>query len=300
MMGKKISVVINTLNEEKNIARALTSVKWADEIVVCDMHSEDDTAEIAKKMGVKVILHKPKQYVELARNFNISQAANDWILILDPDEEISESLSKKLQEIADTDASSFVEIPRKNIIFGKWIENSMWRPDYNVRFFKKGTVVWEDKIHKPPKTKGEGLKLPADEKFAIIHHHYESISQFLSRVDRYTDVQAEELFKENYQFNWKDLISKPVSEFLGRYFANYGFKDGLHGLVLALLQAFSFFILYCKVWEKEKFKEYKIETSDLKNESKKIEEEFKYWFNHSNLSENSFRKFLQKIGNKIS
>src|SRR3989344_1312352 len=111
-MGK-ISVVINTLNEEKNIERAMKSVNWAGEIVVCDMYSEDNTVEIAKKLGAKICFHKKTNYVEPARNFAISKATGDWILVLDADEEIPDSLSKRLQEIAEKmHQINFVEIPR--------------------------------------------------------------------------------------------------------------------------------------------------------------------------------------------
>lgn len=298
-MNKKISVVINTLNEEKNITRALNSVKWANEVIVCDMHSVDDTSEIAKKMGAKVVLHKPEQYVELVRNFNIVQASNDWILILDPDEEIPDSLATILQKIADVSEVSFVEIPRKNIIFGKWMQNSMWWPDYNIRFFKKGRVEWREEIHRQPKTKGQGLHLDAEGNLAIIHHHYENISQFIHRMDRYTSVQSEELIKNGYKFKWVDLIQKPIGEFLSRYFANKGFKDGLHGLVLGLLQAFSFVVMYLKVWETEKFKEQNLGLKDVVNEGKKAGKEINYWFKYGNLSNNSVIRVLQRVKNKF-
>lgn len=299
MMGKKISVVINTLNEEKYIARALNSVKWADEVVVCDMYSEDKTAEIAKKMGAKVILHSQKNYVELARNFDISQASNDWVLILDPDEGIPGNLAGKIQEIVGLNKCSFVEIPRKNIIFGKWMKNSMWWPDYNIRLFKKGSVTWGEEIHRPPKTEGQGLCLSAEENLAIVHHHYENISQFIRRMDRYTSVQSEELLKNEYKFNWVDVIQKPVGEFLSRYFANRGFEDGLHGLSLSLLQAFSFLVMYLKVWEAEKFKERHLSSKEMVAESKKAGQEINYWFKYGNLSNNSVIRVLQKVKNKF-
>ncbi len=298
-MGKKISVVINTINDEKNIARCLESVKWADEIVVCDMHSCDKTAEVARGMGAKVVFHSPKKYVELARNFNISQASNNWVLILDPDEEISSDLAKKLQEIADIDEISYVEIPRQNIIFGKWMKNSMWWPDYNIRLFRKVSVVWGDEIHRPPKTTGLGLRLDDEEDLAIIHHHYESISQFIKRIDRYTSVQSEELVKSGYKFNWIDLIHKPVGEFLSRYFANRGFEDGLHGLALSFLQSFSFLLMYLKVWEIEKFKEQNLSFKEVVAESKKTGREIQYWFKYGNLSNNRLYSTWQRFKNKL-
>lgn len=299
-MANGISVVINTYNEESNIKRAIESVSWADEILICDSYSEDKTVEIAKRLDAKVVSHKKVDYVELSRNFAISKASNDWILVLDPDEEIKESLKERLLQISSKMKEiSFVRLPRKNIIFGKWMKASGWWPDYNIRFFKKGKVNWTDKIHKPPEVLGEGIDLEADEKWAIIHHHYKDILQFLERMIRYTSVQADELKKEGYTFDWKDLIKRPLAEFLGRFFANKGFKDGIHGLALSMLQAFSFFVVYLRIWEMEKFESQKIDLGEIKDLSKQTGNEINYWLKYGNLSKNPFKSFFQKIKNKV-
>jgi len=296
----KISVVINTLNEASDLEQALESLKWADEIIVCDMYSDDNSVEIAKKYGAKVVFHKRVSHVELARNYAISKASNDWILILDPDEEIPESLASRIQDITvKMEQINFVEIPRKNLIFNKWMKASMWWPDYNIRFFKKGTVSWGEKIHSDPQTDGEGIKLDTKEDYAIVHHHYNSISQFLDRLNRYTSVQANELHADGIKFQWTDLITKPLSEFLSRFFANKGFEDGLHGLTLSLLQAFSFLIVYLKLWEFQKFTDQNIKLAEMKSLVEKSGKEIGYWFKYSNLSPNPFKRFAQKVRNKV-
>jgi len=272
----KISVVVNTLNEEKNLPRALSSIRdFADEIVVCDMYSEDKTLEMAKKFGAKIFKHKRTNFVEPARNFAINCAQGDYILVLDADEEIPKSLTKELKRIAKENIFDYVLIPRKNIIFGKWIQYSRWWPDYLVRFFKKGKVSWRDKIHSEPIAKGKEFKLSASEENAIIHHHYFSLNQYLERMIRYSQIQAEELVTEGYQFVWSDLIKKPLGEFLSRFFAGEGYKDGVHGLILAFLQAFSVFLVYAFVWEKKGFE--KEEISGVFNEIEKSLKEIKFW-----------------------
>lgn len=299
-MLNSISVVINTLNEEKNIERVLKSVKWADEIIICDMHSEDKTVQIAKSLGAKIIYHKDQEFVEPARNFAISKSSNDWILILDPDEELPESLSARLKEIVNKmNRIDYIRTPRKNIIFGKWMKASGWWPDYNIRFFKKGKVKWEDKIHKPPQTLGEGIDLAAEEKYAITHHHYESVSQFLERMIRYTKIQAEELKKDGYKFDFRDLIKKPLGEFLGRFFASRGFEDGLHGLALSLLQAFSQLVVYLRIWEMEKFGQKDVDLNEFKKLNQESQKEIEYWFKYGNLPKNPFKRFVQKLKNKL-
>lgn len=300
-MNQKLSVVINTFNEENNIERAIKSVSWADEILVCDMYSDDNTAVLAKKLGAKIIFHKRVGFVEPARNFAISKAEGDWILVLDADEEIPDGLKDKIKEIISKDGVvTHVEIPRLNIIFGKTLKAAMWWPDYNIRLFKKSTVSWSNKIHSKPKTEGQGLRLPELERLAIIHHHYENISQFLLRLNRYTSVQAKELKDSGYEFDWRDLFTKPLGEFLSRFFANRGFEDGLHGLALSLLQAFSHLVMYLKVWELRNFPEKSIKFDDLKKVSHQSGEEIDHWLKYGNLSKNKFKRVLQKIKNKIT
>lgn len=284
----KISVVINTWNEEKNLPRALASIRgFADEIVVVDMESTDATVEIAKKAGAKVYSHKPTGYVEPARNYAINKATGDWILVLDADEELPAGLSKKLRDLAEKpqpkagrpldETAAFYRLPRKNLIFGQWIRHSRWWPDYNIRFFKKGSVFWSEIIHRVPETHGRGKDLPGQESFAIVHHEYESISQYISRMDRYTNIQAINLVKEGYEFSWRDLLSKPTGEFLSRFFFGEAYKDGVHGLALSLLQAFSEISIYLKVWELEKFKTISLDSPEIENEFSKIEYELNHW-----------------------
>lgn len=299
-MAFKISVVINTFNEEKNIRKAIESVKWADEIIVCDMHSDDETIKVASSLGAKVIYHKRTDYVELVRNFAISKVSGDWVLILDPDEEISESLADRLKKISSKMKEiNYMKIPRKNLIFGKWMKAAGWWPDYNIRFFKKGTVEWTNRIHRPPKVEGEGIELEAKEEYAIVHYHYSSISQFLYRMIRYTNVQAEELIKDGYKFDYRDLIKKPLGEFLSRFFAQKGYIDGLHGLALSLLQAFSFLIVYLRVWESERFQQLRPNVKDFEVLSGESGRQINYWFKYGNLSKNPFKRFFQKVKNKV-
>lgn len=284
-MGK-ISVVINTLNEEKNLPRALASIKnFAAEIVVVDMHSQDKTPDIAKKLGAIVYEHERTGYVEPARNYAVSKATNEWVLILDADEEIPDSLVKELKTIVQKPAADYFRIPRKNIIFGKWIKHSRWWPDYNIRFFKKGFVSWSEVIHSVPTTMGVGLDLEPTEKNAIIHYHYDSVEEFIEQVNRYTTEHAKLLVKDGYKFTWRDLIKKPANEFLSRYFQGEGYKDGIHGLVLAGLQAVSEFVMYLKLWQMNKFKVEHVEIEEVVSKMKEAESDFHYWQSDALLKE---------------
>ena len=294
----RISVIINTLNEEENIERAIRSTKgFADEVVVVDMHSDDNTVKIAKKLGARVYGHDRTGYVEPARNFAIEKAHGDWIFILDADEEIPKGLRKRLKQTLKIKEADYFAIPRRNIIFGKWIKHSRWWPDYNIRFFKKGRVTWDNDIHSVPITKGKGKDIEATEKLAIKHYHYESVEQFIERMNRYTSIQAKELFRESHIFHWSHIIKKPSQEFISRYFAGNGYKDGLHGLALASLQSLSELVLVLKLWQLNKFKSKKIKTSKVITEYKKAHREMNYWF--ADTMHKSNPNFINKIKRKF-
>lgn len=299
----KISAVINTLNEEKNIARAISSLKgFANEIIVVDMMSTDRTVEIAKKLGAKVFKHKRIGYVEPARNFAISKAKYDWVVILDADEEIPDGLKNYFKKEIKEPQASFYRIPRKNIIFGKWMKHSGWWPDFNIRFFKKGSVSWNEVIHSVPMTSGKGLDLLAKEELAIKHRHYSSVEQYITRMNKYTTIQAKDLNKKGVEFKWRFVLVKPAAEFLRRYFAESGYKDGLHGLTLSLLQVLSELVVYVKLWQKQKFKKKSIGVDDTLRELNLISKDYLWWTYTSKIndSKNIFQKIWLKLSRKIN
>lgn len=304
MNKPKISVVMTVLNEEKRIQDCLESVTWADEIIVVDDGSTDKTIEIAKKFTDNIIPHKSEGFVEPSRNFAISKASGDWILVLDADEVVPISLALKLQEIANGPTKAeYVRVPRKNIIFNKWMQHTGWWPDYNIRFFKKGSVTWPNKIHAQAQLNGLAIDLGPQEENALKHYNYDSISQFLKKLDSYTTVTARERVEEKKEFHWRDILILPVHEFLSRYFARKGYKDGLHGLVLSLLEAFYEFITCLKVWEHQGFTEVHAEDvltgfEESVNESTK---QLHFWSYDKKIGEETtgIKKQILKIKRKI-
>ena len=264
----------------------MASVKnLADEIVVVDMNSDDKTSEIAERLGAKVYTHKRTGYVEPARNFAISKASNEWVLILDADEEITPALADQIKRKIKSSRSDYYRIPRKNIIFGRFIKHSRWWPDMNIRLFKKGSVSWNEIIHTVPLTIGTGGNFPEKESLAIIHHNYDSIESYLERMNRYTTYNAKIKVDEGYKFSWKDIIVKPMGEFLSRYFYGQGYKDGLHGLALSFLQAFSELSVYLKVWQIEKFNEQDLKLDEVISLFNEQEKDMHYWESNASISE---------------
>lgn len=274
----KISVVLIVKNEEKRIKQCLESVKFADEIIVVDDGSIDSTVQIAKKYTSKIYSHVSKGFVEAARDFGLEKATGEWILLLDADESIPTTLATELQEKSKATTITYVKIPRKNIIFGQWIlHNKGWWPDYQLRFFRKGEISWPKKIHGQPELRGEGVLLPAKEEYAIIHENYATVSQFLEKLDRYTTIEAEQGGKNT---DWEEAMTRPTDEFLSRFFAREGYKDGLHGLVLSLLESFSAEVLFAKQWEKAGF--YQIDDAEFLEKNyllaRNVALQYEYWY----------------------
>ncbi len=291
-------MVINVVEAEVGLVpQAIASVKnFADETVIIDM----STIGVGGGKGIKVYKHKHVDWVEPVRNFGVEKAKGDWILIIDPDEEVSSSLAKKLKAIVKKPGADYYRLPRKNIIFSKWVKHSRWWPDYNIRFFKKGNVSWSEVIHAVPMTTGKGIDLEAKEGNAIVHYHYDSIDEYLKKMTRYTTQHAKLKIKEGYQFKWRDLVRKPVSEFLSRYFFGRAYRDGIHGLALSGLQALSEFVLYLKIWEfQKKFKERSISLGKVINLMKQTEKEFHYWQADAQVAEGAGLKAKVKRKLKI-
>lgn len=296
----KLSVVVNVVDWEVSfLPEVLGSVKdIADEIILVDMTSTNEVERIADRYKAKVEKHDYVEYVEPVRNFGISKTSGEWVLILDPDEELPSDLREKIENILiNSESKDYYRIPRKNIIFGKWIKHARWWPDYNIRLFKKGFVTWNEVIHSVPMTIGEGSDLEAKESLAILHKHYSSIEQYVERLNRYTTQHAKLLSDGGYKFNWKDILSKPIGEFLSRYFFGKGYTDGVHGLALSLLQAFSELIKYLKVWQIEKFEEKYISVESVIEEMKLEQKNFSYWEADTLLLRRG--GFIQRIKRKL-
>lgn len=292
----KISAVINTFNEQAHIEKCLKSLnEFVDEIILVDMHSTDDTINIAKKYTKYIFEFKKLNYVEPARNFAIDKASGDWILVIDADEYLPVSLGSQLKRLSRS-SNSYYRFPHKNIIFGSWMRHSGWWPDYHIRFFRKGTVNWTNEIHSIPITTGQGADLEASENNALIHNSYNSIEQFLNRLNRYTNQEVIELKQKNEKFKWENLIIKPGNEFLRRYFVWEGYKDGLHGLILATLQAVSFFIVQLKLWEQFGFQKENVQLHQSYFVIRKIWSEFNYWYH---IKESAIQTGIKKYSHML-
>lgn len=283
-----ISLVVNVHNEADNLKKCLSSVKdICDEMIVVDMESTDHSAQVARTFGAKVYSHRYLHYVEPARNFGLTKATGRWILLLDPDEYLKKTLKSELLRITSRKDVDYVKIPRKNLVFGRWLRwSNMW-PDYLIRFFKKGNVVWKKEIHSQPETTGNGLTLLDSEKLAINHRNYLTITSFITRALRYSSIQADELKQSGYKLKTSDFILRPVQEFNSRFFRGEGYKDGLHGLAFCLLQSFAICLIYLRLWEKTGATEKSLPKDSFVSASQESIFEYNYWFTNFFVTEYS-------------
>lgn len=287
-----LSVVISAYNEEKRLEKTLESVPFADEIVVVDNSSIDRTPLIAKRYTKKVYTRPNYAMLNINKNFGFTKATGDWILSLDADETVSPELAKEIKEkiesckleIGESSVSGYW-IPRKNIIFGKWIRHSLWWPDYQLRLFKNGKGKFPEKhVHEMIALEG------TSEKFnnPLKHDNYSSISQFIKKMDTlYTESEVQNRIKSGIKVSWTDAISYPFGDFIKTFFSQQGYKDGLHGLTLSMLQAFYMFIVFAKMWEKQGFFEYN-DGSFLEKTRKLFldkAKEVQYWYYSSKIKE---------------
>ncbi|WP_226063093.1 glycosyltransferase family 2 protein [Kaistella polysaccharea] len=245
-----ISVVINTYNAELHLEKVLKSVQDFDEIVICDMGSNDRTVPIAEKYNCTVLHHEKLNFVEPARNFAIQSAKNDWVLLLDADELISNDLKIELYKFQENkEGNTVLAIPRKNYFLGKFMRAAY--PDYVYRFFRKDSVVWPPFIHSKPEIKGNTLKLdPKDKNLALEHLADDCISSVLKKNNIYSTAEIERRIGTNVSFF--KLMYSPFFWFIKFYFLKQGFLDGKEGLIFASLKAQYKFNTLAKILEAKK------------------------------------------------
>lgn len=298
----KLSVVINTKNAAETLARSIESVQWADEILVADMHSLDETVKIARKYGTKIIELPEYGRVEPeGRNLANQAATGDWLLQLDADEVVPRQLAEMIEKVVgQADQIQTYFIPRKNLIFGHWIQHSGWWPDYQPRLFQKGSLRWVGGVHSKPQLKGATEKIEAKEGLAIIHNNYHSISDYIDRLNRYTSLGATESLEKSLSAddNYTQVFS---SELFSRYFYHQGWLDGEIGLLLAYLQSFSQLVQLAKTRELNGKLNQKTKVMQ-EAELRKLITDLRYWLADYHVKNETMlmRKLYWRIRRRVS
>ncbi|MDD5028438.1 MAG: glycosyltransferase family 2 protein [Rhodoferax sp.] len=243
----QLSVIIITRNEAANIADCLKSVDFADEVIVLDNASNDNTAEIARSLGAKVHLSADWPGFGPQKNRVLALATGDWVLSIDADERVTPALRAEILEvIARPDALNCYALPRSSWFCGKFIRHSGWAPDYVDRLFRRGTARFsEDMVHE---------KLLHDEHttallYPLLHYSHRSFSDVLIKIDRYSAASAEQAFAKGKRATVLGAIGHGLWAFIRTYFFKAGFLDGGHGVALAIANAEGSYYRYLKLWQ---------------------------------------------------
>ena len=250
---EKISILVPTFNEEKNIRECLESVKWANEIVIVDSYSSDNTLKIAREYTDKILQH---EYINSAsqKNWAIPQLSNEWIMIVDSDERVTPELKDEIVRILvnGTEYDGFY-IYRRNHFLGKEIKHCGWNKDKCLRLFRRGKGKYQDReVHADIILDGKVGFLNNK----LLHYTFDSFEQYLKKWDRYTSWASIDRGKKTKDVHWYHLTLRPLWRFIRQYVFKSGFLDGKEGYMICKLAAMSVFMKYAKLWEKRNSEKY--------------------------------------------
>lgn len=244
-MAIKLSVIVITKNEAANIAKCLESVSWADEIIVLDSGSSDETVEICKKFTSHVF-ETDWQGFGIQKQRALEKVTGDWVLSIDADETISPELRAEIEHAIRQNQFDAFLLPRLSSYCGKFIKHGGWYPDYILRLFRREVGYFtNDVIHERVIVEGKTGKLTAP----ILHESYSDLSEVLEKVNSYSKLQAQKLAARGAKSSLSKAIFRAWWKFIQTYFVKAAFLDGRHGLMLAISSAESVYYKYLKLLE---------------------------------------------------
>ena len=246
----KVSVAIITKDEEANMRDCLESVKWADEVVVVDNGSTDNTLNICREYQAKIYPEEWKGYAG-QKNSAIAKTRNEWVLSLDADERISPELRQEIQQsLEEKPKFSGYFIARKNFFLGHWIRHCGWYPDFNLRLFRKSLGRFREReVHEKIEVQGKAGYF----EHAMEHKTYRSLDDYFRRMNRYSTLAAREMARAGRKFRLRDAFFRPPFTFFQMYFLRVGFLEGYLGFLLSSLYSFYTFVKYSKLKEVQEF-----------------------------------------------
>ncbi|HDP98293.1 MAG TPA: glycosyltransferase family 2 protein [bacterium] len=241
-----LSVTIITLNEEQNIKRCLNSVGWADEIIVVDTGSDDNTLQICRKFGCRTLQTHWRGF-GLTKRLAVDSARHDWILSVDADEALTEALQQRIQQILQQPDSVGYRIKRNSFYLNRLIRHCGWNRDYPLRLFNRRFGNFSDKkIHESVEVMGKISRI--DE--PLLHYTYPTIQSHVARMNRYSELGAEQAIDSGKSATIISAFARGLIKFIKMYLLQQGFLDGKAGLILSCNSAYGVFLKYLKIWEK--------------------------------------------------
>jgi glycosyltransferase involved in cell wall biosynthesis len=259
----KLSVTVITRNEAADIGDALASVAWADEIVVVDSQSTDETVAIARQHTERVVVREWPGYID-QKNYAASIASHDWILSLDADERVTSALAGEITaRLADSPREAAFRIPRVTWHLGRWIRTTDWYPDYQLRLYDRRSARWTGRyVHEAVEVRGATGQLRGE----LQHYAYRDVADHLETIDRYTTYAARQMHEDGRRAGALQIAGHPPLAFLRNYLAHGGIRDGVPGFVISALNAYYVFLKFAKLWELQRSHEGHEHAGDTKQE----------------------------------
>jgi len=244
-----LSVTIITLNEAEHIGDAIDSARWADEVIVVDAGSHDDTVEIARARGARVESRAWTGYVD-QKNFAATLARNDWILSLDADERVTPPLADEIRAVLDGSPGTFgFRIPRVTFHLGRWIRTTDFYPDYQTRLYHRQHARWQGRlVHESVAVDGRRGQLTGE----LEHRSYRDLADQVNRINHYSTLSAQQMFEDGVRSGLLQLLVHPPAAFLRNYVLRRGFMDGAPGLIISLMNSYSVYLKFAKLWERQR------------------------------------------------
>jgi len=255
----KLSVTVITKNEAADVGDALASVAWADELLVVDSCSTDDTVAIARQHTDRVVVREWPGYIA-QKNYAASLAAHDWILSLDADERVTPELAAEIQAcLTAAPREAAFQIPRVTWHLGRWIRSTDWYPDYQMRLYDRRSAEWTGRyVHEAVTVRGATGRLRGE----LQHYAYRDIADHLETINHYTTLAARQMREDGRRAGLLQLAGHPPLAFLRNYLAHGGIRDGVPGFIISSLNAYYVFLKFAKLREL-----HKSQVSSLKAQS---------------------------------
>jgi glycosyltransferase involved in cell wall biosynthesis len=245
-----VSACVVCRNEADKLGPCLDSLRWADEVVVLDLDSDDGSAQVARAAGARVVSHAPVPIVEAVRNVAGDAAAGDWILAVDPDERVSPGLAAELRRLAELPQLDAVVVPRMNFDFGHAASSPLQRYEPQLRMYRRAAVRWPEFPNALPEVPEERVaRVGARDELTLVHDRNRNIPEAIDRLRRYAPAQAQAMIDAGEEFSARRMLTTLAEKLYRHFVLARALRDGVPGLLRAALMVAFHLYVWAAFWQ---------------------------------------------------